>query len=150
MNVKSCAQCAAGIAVASLLTATGLQAASAADFSLVFDGRERVCDDFSVTLVVDDNTQLHENVDGQVFSTGALKVTAINNKTGKQITLNASGPTFSDGVLTGPALVFQQANFKPDRNNPFLIINFGRVTFNSDSTIATITGRRTDICAALA
>lgn len=76
-----------------------------------------------------------------------LSVTATNLDSGASRTFNASGPTFRNGTLTGNALIGQPAS--RGVGPAFLIINRGRVTFNSDDTIRTITGSHIDVCAAL-
>ena len=93
-----------------------------------------------------DGTRLHDD-GSRLFSTGPLSVTVTNLNTGVAETLNASGPTFADGTLTGTALIAQPAsrNVGP----AFLILNRGRVTFTANNTIKTITGSQIDICAAL-
>jgi hypothetical protein len=115
-------------------------------FDVVFDGLDRVCS-FDVKLSIVDGTKLHKGSSPVLF-TGPLVVTATNTATGTAKTYNVSGPTFSNGTLTGPALILQPAS--AGLGAPFLIVNHGRVTFNANFSIKTITGRRTDICAAIA
>ena len=101
---------------------------------------------FPIELSLLDGTKLHSGA-GVVFSTGPLSVTVTNLVTGLAQTFNASGPTFKDGTLTGPALVGQPLS--RGVGPAFLIINRGRVTFTPENTIDTITGSQIDICAAL-
>jgi hypothetical protein len=102
---------------------------------------------FAVNLFVVDGTKLHKDTT-PVFSTGPLTVTVTNLSHNTSKTYNVSGPTFRDGTLTGPALILQPKS--AGLGKPFLIINDGRVTFNNDMTIKTITGKQTDLCDALA
>jgi hypothetical protein len=133
------------------VTATSVATAAEPKPDLIFEDPQNVCD-FGVAIFLDDGTKLHEN-DGQVLSTGPLTATIVNLETGKEKTYNISGPTFAGGILTGPTLIFQRADFNlPDLGfgEYFLIINYGRVTFNADTTIKTISGKQTDVCAELA
>lgn len=101
---------------------------------------------FPIQLSFRDGTRFHDE-GGAVFSTGPLSVTATNLNTGASQTFNASGPTFRDGSLTGPALIGQPQS--SNVGDPFLIINRGRATFTANNTIATITGNQIDVCASL-
>jgi hypothetical protein len=101
---------------------------------------------FPLEVTFRDGTKLHKD-SSRVFSTGPLSVTATNLASGASRTFNASGPTFRNGTLTGNALIGQPAS--RGVGPAFLIINRGRVTFNSDDTIRTITGSQIDVCAAL-
>lgn len=101
---------------------------------------------FPIEVAFRDGTKLHKD-SSRVFSTGPLSVTATNLDSGASRTFNASGPTFRNGTLTGNALIGQPAS--RGVGPAFLIINRGRVTFNSDNTIRTITGSQIDVCAAL-
>jgi hypothetical protein len=134
--------------VTSLLTVTGPPMATAAvqyEFSAIAG---ELCD-FPVRIVVNDNTKIVENDASQVYSTGAIKITVTNTEPdGRTKGYNISGPTFDNGTLTGPALILQPAS--AGLGDPFLIINYGRVTFNEDRSIDTIIGKQTDICAQLA
>jgi hypothetical protein len=107
---------------------------------------------FPVLVTALDGTRVH-NLKGTVAVTGPFTVTVTNEATGVSRTFNASGPTLIDRstgnlVLVGPSLIGQPAsrNVGP----AFLILNFGRTEFTSNNTIASITGQRIDICAALA
>jgi hypothetical protein len=89
---------------------------------------------------------------GMVIVTGPLTVTVTNLDSGASQTFNASGPTFNNGqVLTGPAIILQPASLNV--GEPFLIYHRGRVVFTANNdgilTIASITGKTVDICAAL-
>jgi hypothetical protein len=74
-----------------------------------------------------------------------------NKQTGATKSYNISCPTLGRGevptAVTGPNLILQPAsrNVGP----AFLIYTTGRVTFTPDFTIASRTGRVTDVCAAL-
>lgn len=103
---------------------------------------------FSVELTLVDNETFRDPADGHVYYTGAERGTAKNLATGAVRTYNLSGPGFDGGnTIAGPQLIGQPAsrNVGP----PFLIVNYGRVTFTPDFTIATRTGRYTDVCADL-
>ncbi len=107
---------------------------------------------FPVLVTALDGTRVH-NLNGTVAVTGPFPVTVTNEATGISRTFNASGPTLVDRstgnlVLVGPSLIGQPAsrNVGP----AFLILNFGRTEFTSNTTIASITGKRIDVCAALA
>jgi hypothetical protein len=133
------------------VTATSVATAAEPQPDLTFVGDQKVCD-FGVAIFLDDGTKLHEN-NGQVLSTGPLTVRIVNLDTEEEKTYNISGPTLAGGILTGPTLIFQRADFNlPDLGfgEYFLIINYGRVTFNADTTIKTIRGEHTDVCAELA
>jgi len=130
----------------SIFTVTAPSVATAAEPDLTFEGAHRVCS-FGVAVFLVDGTKLHEN-DGRILFTGPLTATIVNLATGKAKTYNISGPTFKDGTLTGPALIFQPAD--AGLGDPFLITNHGRVTFNADTSINTITGKQTNVCAQLA
>ena len=101
---------------------------------------------FPIEVSFLDGTKLHKD-SSRVYSTGPLSVTVKNLDSGAARTFNASGPTFRNGTLTGNALIGQPAS--RGVGPAFLIINRGRVTFNSDNTIRTITGSQIDVCAAL-
>jgi hypothetical protein len=106
---------------------------------------------FPVQLTILDGT-LRRPGQGMVIVTGPLTVKVTNLDSGASQTFNASGPTFNNGqVLVGPAIILQPASFEV--GEPFLIYNLGRVVFteNNDGilTIASITGKTVDICAAL-
>ena len=75
-----------------------------------------------------------------------------NKQTGATKSYNISGPTFgSPGevptAVTGPNLILQPAS--REVGPAFLIYTTGRVTFTPEFTIASRTGRVTDVCAAL-
>ena len=103
---------------------------------------------FAVELTLVSNEKTHDSGHGDVVYTGALRGTAKNLASGVVRTYNLSGPGFDEGnTITGPQLIGQPAsrNVGP----PFLIVNYGRVTFTPDFTIASRTGSFTDICADL-
>jgi hypothetical protein len=113
---------------------------------LTFTGEDRVCS-FPVQLTILDGTRLRPG-QGMVIVTGPLTVTVTNLDSGASQTFNASGPTFNEGqVLVGPAIILQPAS--AGLGEPFLIYNRGRVVFTANNTIASITGKTVDICAAL-
>jgi hypothetical protein len=107
---------------------------------------------FPVQFTILDGQRLHED-QGTVILTGPFTVTVTNlSPGGASQTFNASGPTLVEPrsgalVLTGPSIILQPAsrNVGP----PFLIYNLGRVVFTANNTIASITGKTVDICAAL-
>ena len=151
MNHYRCATRCALLAVTSLLC--GAMPSLAAAAPAVPGAESQVVDfpageycTFPIELSFLDGTKLHSD-SSSVYSTGPLSLTATNLDSGKARTFNASGPTFRDGTLTGTALIGQPAS--RDAGPPFLIINRGRVTFNSDNTIRTITGSQIDVCGAL-
>jgi hypothetical protein len=115
-------------------------------FDVFFVDDHRVCS-FDVKLSIVDGTNLHKDT-SPVFSTGPLVVTATNIDTGRAKTYNISGPTFRNGTLTGPALIIQPAD--AGLGDPFLIVNDGRVIFNTNFSIKTSTGHRTNICTDIA
>jgi hypothetical protein len=134
----------------SIVTVTAPSVATAAEPDLTFEGANKVCD-FGVGVFLVDGTKPHEN-NGRILFTGPLTATIVNLDTGKAKTYNISGPTFKGGILTGPALIFQPADSGlPDLGfgDYFLITNHGRVTFNADTSINTISGKQTDVCAEL-
>jgi hypothetical protein len=133
----------------SMVTVTATSVATAAEPKpdLIFEGAQRVCANFDVAVFLVDGTKSHEN-DGRVLFTGPLTATIVNLDTGKAKTYNISGPTFDGGILTGPAVIFQPAD--AGLGDPFLIINYGRVTFNANTSIKTISGKQTNVCAELA
>jgi len=103
---------------------------------------------FAIELTLVSNEKTHDSGHGDVVYTGALRGTAKNLASGVVRTYNLSGPGFDEGnTITGPQLIGQPAsrNVGP----PFLIVNYGRVTFTPDFTIASRTGSFTDICADL-
>jgi hypothetical protein len=75
--------------------------------------------------------------------TGALVQRFTNVATGKSIVVNASGP----GFLTNQSLVLggRSTVFVPGR----LFLNAGRVQFDAVGNITSVTGKTTDLCAAL-
>ena len=136
----------------SMVTVTATSVATAAEPKpdLIFEGESQVCA-FDVAIFLDDRQKSHVN-DGRVLLTGPLTATIVNLDTGEEKTYNISGPTFEGGILTGPAVILQPADSGlPDLGfgEKFLIINYGRVTFNADTTINTISGEQTDVCAEL-
>jgi|tagenome__1003787_1003787.scaffolds.fasta_scaffold20946383_2 hypothetical protein len=107
---------------------------------------------FPVTVTALDG-QTARTVHGTIIVTGPFTVTVTNTATGASTTVNASGPTFLDttnGLVTqvGPTVVGQPAsrNVGP----AFLVLNSGRTQFTSNLTIASFTGKQTDLCAAVA
>jgi hypothetical protein len=139
---------AAAVAAVAVAATTGGAAAAPAvpgGETSVFDAPAGEFCAFPVRIAVRDGTKLHTGT--PLFSTGPLAATITNLATGASATFNASGPTFKDSTLAGTALIGQPAS----RNvgAPFLIVNRGRVTFTDNLTIATITGSRIDVCAAL-
>jgi hypothetical protein len=108
---------------------------------------------FPVNIVIRDGTKFHDTGQGDVIQAGPLSATVTNTATGATQSFNASGPLFSTGgsatptVGTGPQLIAQPAsrNVGP----PFLIYTTGRVTWTPNFTIASRTGRVTDVCAEL-
>jgi len=102
---------------------------------------------FPVAIAVKDGTRLHDSGRGVMVSTGPLVAVVTNLATEESVTLNISGPTRRDGGLVGPALILQPAS--ANLGDPFVQVNFGRVTFTEQNTIATQTGRVRDICAEL-
>ena len=117
---------------------------------LTFTGEDRVCS-FPVQLTILDGTRLRPG-QGMVIVTGPLTVTVTNLDSGASQTFNASGPTLVDPrsgapVFTGPTIILQPAD--AGLGEPFLIYNLGRVVFTENNTIASITGKTVDICAAL-
>jgi hypothetical protein len=133
------------------VTATSVATAAEPEPDFIFAGDQQVCT-FDVAVFLVDGTKSHEN-DGQVLFTGPLTATIVNLETGEEKTYNISGPTFAGGILTGPALILQTKDSglpaNPDFGAFFLIINYGRVTFNTDTTIKTIRGEQTNVCAEL-
>jgi hypothetical protein len=108
---------------------------------------------FPVLLTILDGQRLHQG-QGTVILTGPLTVTVTNldPASGASQTFNASGPTLVEPrsgalVLTGPSIILQPAS--AGLGEPFLIYNLGRVVFTANNTIASITGKTVDICAAL-
>jgi hypothetical protein len=106
---------------------------------------------FPVQFTILDGQRLHED-QGTVILTGPLTVTVTNGASDASQTFNASGPTLVEPrsgalVLTGPSIILQPAS--AGLGEPFLIYNLGRVVFTANNTIASITGKTVDICAAL-
>lgn len=98
------------------------------------------------------NQKTHDTGKGDILSTGKLTATVTNKETGETKSYNISGPTFGSPdevptAVTGPNLILQPAsrNVGP----AFLIYTTGRVNFTPEFTIASRTGRVTDVCAAL-
>jgi hypothetical protein len=117
---------------------------------LDFTGNDRVCS-FDVRLTILNGQREHQG-QGTVILTGPLTVTVTNLDSGASQTFNASGPTLVDPrsgalVFTGPSIILQPAS--AGLGEPFLIYNLGRVVFTANNTIASITGKTVDICAAL-
>jgi hypothetical protein len=89
---------------------------------------------------------------GTVVLTGPFVVTVTNLVSGASQTFNASGPTMVEPrsgavVLVGPAIIAQPAS--RGVGDPFLIYHRGRAVFTQNDTLASITGKTVDICAAL-
>jgi hypothetical protein len=120
-------------------------------FTVDFPAGE-VCS-FPVNIVIRDGTKYHDTGQGDTIQAGPLSATVTNTATGATQSFNASGPLFYTGgsatptVGTGPQLIAQPAsrNVGP----PFLIYTTGRVTWTPNFTIASRTGKVTDVCAEL-
>ena len=118
-------------------------------FAVAFPAGE-VCP-FPVNIVIRDGTKFHDTGQGDRIQAGPLSATVTNTATGATQSFNASGPLFYTGgsetatVGTGPQLIAQPRNVGP----PFLIYTTGRVTWTPNFTIASRTGRLTDVCAEL-
>ncbi len=85
---------------------------------------------------------------GAVDATGRFIIQIVNQDSGAQVTLNASGPSLRGGAVeVGPWVVFQPAsrNVGP----AFLIYHRGHTTFTEQITIDTIHGHTVDVCALL-
>jgi hypothetical protein len=98
------------------------------------------------------NGQREHQGQGTVIFTGPFTVKVTNLGSGASQTFNASGPTLVDPrsgapAFTGPTIILQPAS--AGLGEPFLIYNLGRVVFTENNTIASITGKTVDICAAL-
>jgi hypothetical protein len=106
---------------------------------------------FAVGITPFGTQKFHDIGKGVILSTGKLTATVTNKETGATQSFNISGPTLGRGevptAVTGPNLILQPAsrNVGP----AFLIYTTGRVNFTPDFTIASRTGRVTDVCAAL-
>jgi hypothetical protein len=123
--------------------------ASADPTELIFPAGELCPFEVGITPYGEQTT--HDTGKGDILFTGRLTATVTNKETGATKSYNISGPTLGRGevptAVTGPNLILQRAsrNVGP----AFLIYTTGRVTFTSDFTIASRTGRVTDVCAAL-
>jgi hypothetical protein len=149
-NARATAFAVALLVILALAVPTAALAApkvpGAEPLELIFRDENRVCS-FPVQLTILDGT-LPRPGQGMVIVTGPLTVTVTNLASGASQTFNASGPTFNNGqVLVGPAIILQPAD--AGLGEPFLIYNRGRVVFTENNTIASITGKTVDICAAL-
>lgn len=146
------------VAISSLAlsgTASAVPAVPKADLVVAVEAPSGELCSFPVVIRLRDGTRPHDSGKGVAFLTGPLVAVVSNGTVGneiKSVTLNISGPTLIDRstgrlILVGPALILQPAsrNVGP----PFILLNFGRVTFTDQNTIATRTGTFRDICAEL-
>jgi hypothetical protein len=123
--------------------------ASAAPTEFIFPAGELCAFEVGLTPFGDQKT--HDIGKGVILFTGRLTATVTNKETGATQSFNISGPTLGRGevptAVTGPNLILQPAsrNVGP----AFLIYTTGRVNFTREFTIASRTGRVTDVCAAL-
>jgi hypothetical protein len=123
--------------------------ASAAPAEVIFPAGELCA--FEVGITPFGAQRTHDIGKGAILSTGKFTATVTNKATGATQTYNISGPSFGRGevptAVTGPNLILQPAsrNVGP----AFLIYTTGRVNFTPEFTIASRTGRVTDVCAAL-
>jgi hypothetical protein len=106
---------------------------------------------FPIQLSILDGQRLHQGP-GTVVLTGPFVLAVTNLASGASQTFNASGPTVIEPqsgrvVLVGPAIIAQPAS--RGVGEPFLIYHRGRAVFTENDTLASITGRTVDICAAL-